>query len=70
VPPSRGVFKGEAESQLAVGVSVRRARAAVTDPEFLRLAKPAFAGGQQRRRASLTGLVDQQRHQQQQQQQQ
>ena len=25
VPPSRGVFKGEAESQLAVGVSVRRA---------------------------------------------
>jgi transglutaminase-like putative cysteine protease len=70
VPPSRGVFKGEAESQLAVGVSVRRARAAPADPEFLRLAKPAFAGGQPRRRASLTGLVDQQRHQQQQQQQQ
>ena len=67
VPPSRGVFKGETESQLAVGVSVRRARAATTDPEFLRLAKPAFAGGQPRRRTSLTGLVDQQRHQQQQQ---
>jgi hypothetical protein len=66
VPPSRGVFKGEAESQLAVGVSVRRARAATTDPEFLRLAKPAFASGQPRRRTSLTGLVDQQRHQQQQ----
>jgi transglutaminase-like putative cysteine protease len=68
VPPSRGVFKGEAESQLVVGVSVRRARAAVTEPEFLRAAKPAFAAGA-RRRASLTALVDQQRHQQQQQQQ-
>jgi len=70
VPPSRGVFKGEAESQLAVGVSVRRARAAPAEPEFLRMAKPAFAGGAQRRRTSLTGLVDQQRHHQQQQQQQ
>jgi transglutaminase-like putative cysteine protease len=65
VPPSRGVFKGEAESQLAVGVSVRRARAAVAEPEFLRMAKPAFAGAQPRRRTSPTGLVDQQRHQQQ-----
>jgi transglutaminase-like putative cysteine protease len=70
VPPSRGVFKGEAESQLAVGVSVRRARAAPAEPEFLRMAKPAFAAGAQRRRVSLTGLVDQQRHHQQQQQQQ
>jgi transglutaminase-like putative cysteine protease len=70
VPPSRGVFKGEAESQLAVGVSVRRARAALAEPEFIRLAKPAFAAGSPRRRASLTGLVDHQRHQQQQQQQQ
>jgi transglutaminase-like putative cysteine protease len=69
VPPSRGVFKGEAESQLAVGVSVRRARAAHTDAEFLRLAKPAFAAGSPRRRTSLIGLADQQRHQQQQQQQ-
>jgi transglutaminase-like putative cysteine protease len=68
VPPSRGVFKGEAESQLAVGVSVRRARAAVAEPEFLRMAKPAFAAGAPRRRPSLTGLVDHQRHQQQQQQ--
>jgi transglutaminase-like putative cysteine protease len=67
VPPSRGVFKGEAESQLAVGVSVRRARTAVTEPEFLRMAKPAFAAGAPRRRTSLTGLADQQRHQQQQQ---
>ena len=69
VPPSRGVFKGEAESQLAVGVSVRRARAAAAEPEFLRMARPAFAAAQPRRRTSLIGLADQQRHQQQQQQQ-
>jgi len=70
VPPSRGVFKGEAESQLAVGVSVRRARAAPAEPEFLRMARPAFSSGAPRRRTSLTSLVDQQRaHQQQQQQQ-
>ncbi len=68
VPPSRGVFKGEAESQLAVGVSVRRARAAPAEPEFLRMARPAFAGAAPRRRTSLVGLADQQRHQQQQQQ--
>ena len=48
VPPSRGVYKGEAESELAVGVSVRRARAALAEPEFLRTAKPAFAGGRRR----------------------
>ncbi|HEX3918805.1 MAG TPA: transglutaminase family protein [Caulobacteraceae bacterium] len=69
VPPSRGVFKGEAESQLAVGVSVRRARAAPAEPEFLRMAKPAFAGATPRRRTSLTGFIDEQRHHQQQQQQ-
>ncbi len=63
VPPSRGVFKGEAESQLAVGVSVRRARAAMTEPEFLRMNKPAFAGG--RRRPRPPGAIDQ-HHQQQQ----
>jgi len=68
VPPSRGVFKGESQSQLAVGVSVRRARTAHTEPEFLRMAKPAFAAGA-RRRTSLIALADQQRHQQQQQQQ-
>lgn len=31
-----GLYKGEAESQLAVGVSVRRAKAALTEPEFIR----------------------------------
>ncbi|MFI4933428.1 MAG: transglutaminase domain-containing protein [Caulobacterales bacterium] len=66
VPPSRGVFKGEAESHLAVGVSVRRARAAIAEPEFLRNARPAFAGG--RRRPTTSALIDQQHQQQQQQQ--
>ena len=63
VPPSRGVYKGEAESQLAVGVQVRKARAALTEPEYMRLARPAFQGGRRRRDD------DRQREQQQQQQQ-
>jgi transglutaminase-like putative cysteine protease len=67
VPPSQGVYKGEAESQLAVGVSVRRARTAIAEPEFMRMAQPSFNGG--RRRTSSAALIDQQRQQQQQQQQ-
>jgi transglutaminase-like putative cysteine protease len=63
VPPSRGVYKGESESQLAVGVQVRKARAAMTEPEYMRLSRPAFSGGRRRR-------DDIQRDQQQQQQQQ
>jgi transglutaminase-like putative cysteine protease len=66
VPPSRGVYKGEAESQLAVGVSVRRARAALTEPEFIRVAQPSF-NRTGRRRVSAGGLsYDQQQQQQQQ----
>ena len=61
VPPSRGVYKGDAESQLAVAVSVRRARAALAEPEFLRVAKPAFSSV--RRRA--TGGFNHDQHQQQ-----
>ena len=61
VPPSRGVYKGEAESQLAVAVSVRRARATLAEPEFLRAAKPAF--NNPRRRATNSWNHDQ--HQQQ-----
>jgi len=65
VPPSRGVYKGEAESELAVGVTVRKARAAVSEPEFLRISQPAPRPGQ--RRAQYSGLAyDQQRQQQQQ----
>jgi transglutaminase-like putative cysteine protease len=63
VPPTRGVFKGDAESQLSVGVSVRRAKALADEPEFLRLGAPAIAAA--RRRASSQALLDQ-HHQQQQ----
>jgi transglutaminase-like putative cysteine protease len=64
VPPSRGVYKGEAESELAVGVTVRKARAAATEPEFLRISQPAPRAGQ--RRSQYSGLAyDQQRQQQQ-----
>ena len=66
VPPSRGVYKGDAESQLAVGVSVRRARAALTEPEFIRIAQPSFARPGARRRGPAGGLhYDQQQQQQQ-----
>ena len=65
VPPSRGVYKGEAESQLAVGVSVRRARAALTEPEFIRVAQPAFARNGRRRGPSGGLRYDQQQQQQQ-----
>lgn len=66
-PPSRGLYKGEAESELAVGVTVRKARAAVSEPEFLRSSQPAPRPGQ--RRGQFSGLAyDQQRQQHQQQQ--
>jgi transglutaminase-like putative cysteine protease len=63
VPPSRGVFKGNAESQLFVGVSVRQTAATPDEPEFLRLGAPAIAAA--RRRATSHALMDQ-HHQQQQ----
>lgn len=45
VPPSRGVYKGDAEHQLAVGVSVRRASAAPSEPEFYRTRAPTARPG-------------------------
>jgi transglutaminase-like putative cysteine protease len=67
VPPSRGVFKGVTESELMVAVSVRRARAATAEPEFMRMARSAFSnGGAGRRRAP--SLLHEQAVQQQQQQ--
>ena len=62
-PPSRGVFKGDAESRLSVGVSVRQATTASGEPEFLRLGAPAIAAA--RRRADTAAILDQ-HHQQQQ----
>jgi transglutaminase-like putative cysteine protease len=64
VPPSRGVYKGDTESQLAVGVSVRRARAAVSEPEFLRISMASGSRGPRRKATSATH--EQQRQQQQQ----
>jgi transglutaminase-like putative cysteine protease len=68
VPPSRGVYKGDTESELAVGVSVRQTRSAQTEPEFLKVGQAAFAGVA-RRRATAAALEQQLQQQQQQQQQ-
>ncbi len=68
VPPSKGVFKGDCESELMVAVSVRRARAATTEPEYMRLSRPALTTADRRRRSM--GLAHEQQLQQQQQQQQ
>jgi transglutaminase-like putative cysteine protease len=40
VPPTRGTFKGNAESELAVAVSVEPTAAPVRHEEFLRIARP------------------------------
>ena len=65
VPPSRGVYKGDADSQLVVGVSIRRAKTAHAEPEFMRLARPAF-DSDGRRRSAAKDLLRQQQMQQQQ----
>jgi transglutaminase-like putative cysteine protease len=51
VPPSRGVYKGDAESDLRVAVSVRLARSAVAEPEFMRLGRTVSLGAGARRPA-------------------
>ena len=63
VPPTRGVFKGETESTLGVGVSVKRARQAFTEPEFLRVSAPAARSG--KRRPQTSAVAEQPRQQQQ-----
>jgi transglutaminase-like putative cysteine protease len=63
VPPSRGVFKGEAESKLSVGVQVRQAQASADVSEYLRMSAPAIAAA--RRRATSAALFHQQQQQQQ-----
>jgi transglutaminase-like putative cysteine protease len=40
VPPTRGTFKGVAESELAIAVSVEPAQAPVRHEDFLRVARP------------------------------
>ena len=64
VPPSLGVYKGETDSHLSVAVAVSRAKAAIAEPEFLRMARPTFPGG--RRRSSDDARRQQEQQQQQQ----
>jgi transglutaminase-like putative cysteine protease len=63
VPPSRGVYKGGGESHLGVAVTVKRARAALSEPELPRLPRPVSNG--RARRGSDAFDLDQQRQQQQ-----
>jgi len=67
VPPSRGVYKGGGDSRLGVAVTVRRTRAAPSDPEFQRLPRPSSPAA--RRQGPAAFEQDHQRQQQQQQQQ-
>ena len=62
VPPSRGVFKGDAESELEVAVSVRQTRTAAAEPEFLRTGRPVISGSARRR---LSAALNEQLQQQQ-----
>lgn len=64
VPPTRGVYKGEAESRLGVGVSVRPARSAPAEPEFLRT-RQAFLSAAARRPRPAGGFDYEQQQQQQ-----
>lgn len=61
VPPSRGVYKGGGDSRLGVAVTVRRARAALSEPEFLRVPRPAVARAHQRPASDPLFDLDQQR---------
>ncbi|HWA31207.1 MAG TPA: transglutaminase family protein, partial [Rhizomicrobium sp.] len=63
VPPTRGTYKGGADSELAISVSVQPTQAPVRHEEFLRVARPLRPGGEKPTRA------EQFYHQQQQQQQ-
>jgi transglutaminase-like putative cysteine protease len=63
VPPSRGVYKGDSESQVAVDVAVTKAKSAVSEPEFFHLPRPTFRGG---RRRGVDALREEQQQQQQQ----
>ncbi|HEY2070449.1 MAG TPA: transglutaminase family protein [Rhizomicrobium sp.] len=63
VPPTRGTFKGGAQSELAISVSVEPTQAPIRHEEFLRVARPIKPGSEPPTRA------EQFYHQQQQQQQ-
>jgi transglutaminase-like putative cysteine protease len=51
VPPTRGTFKGVAESELAISVSVQPTQAPIRHEEFLRVARPIKPGSEPQTRA-------------------
>jgi transglutaminase-like putative cysteine protease len=63
VPPTRGLYKGDAEGELSVAVSVRRASAAAVEPEFMRSARAVVSSTG--RRLPSAAALDQQLQQQQ-----
>jgi transglutaminase-like putative cysteine protease len=63
VPPTRGLFKGETESEMNVAVSVRQASAAAVEPEFMRSARAVISSSG--RRLPSAAALDQQLQQQQ-----
>ncbi len=63
VPPTRGTFKGHAESELAISVMVEPTQAPVRHEDFLRVARPM------KPRDPAAATADRVYHQQQQQQQ-
>jgi transglutaminase-like putative cysteine protease len=60
-PTSHGVFKGDAESHLSVGVSVRKTTERASQPEHLRMGAPALAAA--RRHASRADRLERQQQQ-------
>lgn len=64
VPPTRGTFKGDADTDLQIAVTVSPAQAPIRHEEFLRVARP------ERSRPEHSGRAEEFYHQQQQQQQQ
>ena len=61
VPPSRGVYKGDSESDLFVAVSVGRAKSALIEPELRRASRAPTPAD---RRRELNLMREQQQQQQ------
>lgn len=64
VPPSRGVYKGDSDSELLVAVSVGRARQAMVEPELLRTARAASSSAGRRTRQAGEAYREYQQQQQ------
>ncbi len=63
VPPTRGTYKGDAESELSIAVTVQTAKAPARHEEFLRIARPMKPA---QPAANAPDLLSQQQQQQQQ----